>query len=90
MLCYSWSGSIEPFPLRSHPCKLILSEDNGRRCYHAEPVLHILLYHRLGMGKYEQLGRDYPLMEVPTPSAELTERIKSRCERLGVKVKVGE
>lgn len=55
-----------------------------------EPALHILLYHRLGMGKYEQLGRDYPLMEVPTPSAELIERIKSRCERLGVKVRVGE
>lgn len=55
-----------------------------------EPTLHILLYHRLGMSKYEQLGRDYPLMEVPTPSAELIERIKSRCERLGVKVRVGE
>jgi len=55
-----------------------------------KPTLHILPYHQLGISKYEQLGEYYPLMGVPTPSAELMEAINSMCERLGVKVKVGE
>ncbi len=56
----------------------------------SEPTLHILPYHQLGMSKYEQLGRDYPLISVPTHSAEQIEEIKSRCERMGVIIEVGE
>jgi pyruvate formate lyase activating enzyme len=42
-----------------------------------KPTLHILPYHQLGISKYEQLGEYYPLMGVPTPSAELMEAINS-------------
>ncbi len=62
---------------------------SSRGC-RSEPTLHILPYHQLGMSKYEQLGRDYPLISVPTPSAEQIEEIKSRCERMGVIIEVGE
>ena len=56
----------------------------------AQLTLHILSYHHLGMSKYEQLRRDYPLISVPTPSAERIEEIKGRWERMGVIIEVGE
>lgn len=55
-----------------------------------EPTIHILPYHRLGVTKYEQLGRDYPLMDVPTPSADQMDRIRGKYEELGILVKIGE
>jgi hypothetical protein len=41
------------------------------------------------MSKYQQLGRDYPLISILTPSVEQIEEIKSRGERMGA-IEVGE
>ncbi|KPV55083.1 pyruvate formate lyase-activating protein, partial [Paenibacillus sp. A3] len=38
--------------------------------------LEVLPYHRMGVYKWEQLGKAYPLEHVPTPSDRELERAK--------------
>ena len=52
--------------------------------------VHILAYHRMGMGKYYGLGREYPLgEEVESPSDERMEYIKSIFESKGLSCNIG-
>lgn len=50
---------------------------------------HLLPYHRLGMDKYEGLGRNYSLKEIEPPSKEKMEYLLSVAETSGLKCKIG-
>ncbi len=50
--------------------------------------IDILPYHRMGMGKYERLGMEYPLPEVNPYSEEQLEKIRSKLESKGLEVRV--
>lgn len=50
---------------------------------------HLLPYHRLGMDKYEGLGRKYSLSEIEPPSREKMEYLLSVAETSGLKCKIG-
>lgn len=43
--------------------------------------IHLLPYHSFGRGKYEGLGRDYPMGEVETPSKEKMQQFKEAVEQ---------
>ena len=49
----------------------------------------LLPYHRYGVGKYERLGLDYPLVEVEEHSAEEVEVMRQYLETFGIPVTVG-
>ena len=50
---------------------------------------HLLPYHRLGMDKYDGLGRKYSLAEIEPPSKEKMEYLLSVAETSGLKCKIG-
>ena len=50
---------------------------------------HLLPYHRLGMDKYEGLGRNYSLKEIEPPSKEKMEYLLSVAETSGLICKIG-
>ena len=50
---------------------------------------HLLPYHRLGMDKYEGLGRKYSLKEIEPPTKEKMEYLLSVAETSGLKCKIG-
>ncbi|MFO8102000.1 MAG: glycyl-radical enzyme activating protein [Dehalococcoidia bacterium] len=50
--------------------------------------IDILPYHRMGMGKYERLGMEYPLAEVPPYPEEQQEKVRTRLESKGLEVRV--
>ncbi|MCI6813628.1 MAG: glycyl-radical enzyme activating protein [Lachnospiraceae bacterium] len=43
--------------------------------------IHLLPYHSFGRGKYEGLGREYPMGEAAAPSNEKMQQLKTRVER---------
>lgn len=51
--------------------------------------INLLPYHRYGKDKYEGLGREYPMGDLPTPTDEHMEKLKSVAERCGLKCKIG-
>lgn len=51
--------------------------------------IHLLPYHRMGQDKYEGLGRPYLMGDVPPPSTEHMQRLKSVCERNGLITHLG-
>jgi pyruvate formate lyase activating enzyme len=54
-----------------------------------EPCVHLLPYHRLGVNKYEQLGRGYALAELQPPAKEHVLEVCEKFKRHGVKTEVG-
>lgn len=50
---------------------------------------HLLPYHRLGMDKYDGLGRKYSLAEIEPPTKEKMEYLLSVAETSGLKCKIG-
>jgi pyruvate formate lyase activating enzyme len=46
--------------------------------------IELMPYHRLGTGKYEALGLEYPLKELDMASTEVVEMAKRRFEELGI------
>ena len=50
---------------------------------------HLLPYHRLGMDKYQGLGRNYALKEIEPPTRERMEYLLSVAEASGLKCKIG-
>ena len=50
---------------------------------------HLLPYHRLGMDKYDGLGRKYSLKEIEPPTKEKMEYLLSVAETSGLKCKIG-
>ena len=50
---------------------------------------HLLPYHRLGMDKYQGLGRNYSLKEIEPPTKEKMEYLLSVAETSGLKCKIG-
>lgn len=52
--------------------------------------IHILPYHKLGVNKYECLGRDYKMQgDITTPNKETMEKLKNVIEKEGVKCNIG-
>lgn len=51
--------------------------------------INLLPYHRLGMDKYEGLGRDYLMGDILPPSDEKMERLCTVAENEGLKAKIG-
>lgn len=49
----------------------------------------ILPYHKLGVGKYGMLGRNYLLKDLMPPDHEILEKLKSNIQSRGLKVSVG-
>jgi len=49
----------------------------------------LLPYHRFGVGKYEQLGLDYPLGELAEHSKEQIEEMRTQLSACGIPVSVG-
>jgi pyruvate formate lyase activating enzyme len=46
--------------------------------------VELLPYHRLGVNKYQKLGLDYPIAEIPVPEKEEMERLKALFEAHGI------
>ena len=46
--------------------------------------IELMPYHRLGKGKYESLGRPYPLADLPAPDPDQVERVKNDFKDLGI------
>lgn len=46
-------------------------------------ALELMPYHRLGVGKYEALGRAYPLQGLESPTPQYIEAVKQTFEELG-------
>jgi pyruvate formate lyase activating enzyme len=53
-----------------------------------EPWIHILPYHRLGVNKYEQLGKNYALTGLQAPSKDTVSKVCEEFRRYGVKTAV--
>ncbi len=51
--------------------------------------LHLLPYHRLGMDKYEGLGRTYSLKDIEPPSDEHMLQLRDIAATTGLRVKIG-
>ena len=51
--------------------------------------IHLLPYHRLGYDKYEGLGREYGMGDVPSPSQEKMERLRTIAESRGLIAVIG-
>jgi pyruvate formate lyase activating enzyme len=46
--------------------------------------IEVLPYHRLGVGKYQALGKRYPLEKLAVQAPEMITRVKETFEELGV------
>lgn len=51
--------------------------------------INLLPYHNYGRDKYEGLGRQYPMGDIPRPTDEHMEKLKAVAERFGLKCKIG-
>lgn len=51
--------------------------------------IHLLPYHNFGKDKYEGLGREYLMGDLPSPSEKQMETFKSIAERYGLTCKIG-
>lgn len=52
--------------------------------------LHLLPYHRLGSDKYQALGREYTMQDIPLPTKEHMELLKTTAQRAsGLEVLIG-
>jgi len=51
--------------------------------------IHILPFHQFGSSKYQSLGWEYALKDLPLPSDEEVNAIKSKLERSGLHVVIG-
>ncbi len=51
--------------------------------------LHILPYHRLGVGSYRFLNMDYPLESIESPTIGMIEATVERLKGEGIEVKIG-
>ena len=51
--------------------------------------VNILPYHNIAVDKYNRLGKQNSLMDIPVPSSEYVESIAGRFLEYGIKVKVG-
>lgn len=51
--------------------------------------IDLLPYHKLGVGKYERLGKEYRLARVNPPSEESVRKIKKMLESRGFQVRMG-
>ncbi len=51
--------------------------------------LHLLPYHTLGQGKYERLGRRYPMVDIPRVANERLEEYARLVEQQGLRVSIG-
>lgn len=51
--------------------------------------IHLLPYHSFGRDKYEGLGREYLMGDLPSPTNEKMEQLKAVCERYGLICKIG-
>ena len=51
--------------------------------------LHLLPYHRLGMDKYEGLGREYTLKDIVPPTEEQMQRLLKAAQAFGLKCQIG-
>ena len=47
--------------------------------------IELMPYHRLGMGKYEALGREYPLKELEMASTEAVKLVQQHFEECGIR-----
>ncbi|EFF88962.1 pyruvate formate-lyase 1-activating enzyme [Streptomyces sp. e14] len=45
----------------------------------------VLPFHKLGAPKYDALGIDFPLRDTPTPTPELTERVREQFREHGLR-----
>lgn len=52
-------------------------------------TIHILPYHRLGVSKYEQLGKEYKLQDLPVATSELLKRVGVEFADNGIRVEIG-
>lgn len=50
--------------------------------------IELLPYHRLGIGKYPQLGREYPLPDVASPDQARLDRVTEQFENAGIHVSI--
>ena len=51
--------------------------------------MHILPYHRLGLDKYEGIGRDYLLKEILPPDDGKMAELKGAAEKFGIECQIG-
>ena len=51
--------------------------------------IHLLPYHRLGVDKYEGLGREYTLPDIVTPDNEKMLALKNAAEKTGLICRIG-
>jgi pyruvate formate lyase activating enzyme len=51
--------------------------------------INLLPYHNYGKDKYEGLGREYPMGDIPMPSDEHMQKLKAVAESFGLKCKIG-
>ena len=51
--------------------------------------IHLLPYHNFGKDKYEGLGREYLMGDLPSPTDEQMQTLKSVAERYGLTCKIG-
>ena len=51
--------------------------------------INLLPYHNYGKDKYEGLGREYPMGDVPMPADEHMQKLKAVAESFGLKCKIG-
>lgn len=51
--------------------------------------INLLPYHRFGKDKYDGLGREYLMGDIPTPTDEHMQKLKAVAERYGLTCKIG-
>ena len=51
--------------------------------------IHLLPYHRMGRDKYEGLGREYLMGDVPSPTAEHMQILLEVCRNKGLTAHLG-
>ena len=51
--------------------------------------IHLLPYHRLGKDKYDGLGREYLMGDLPSPTDEKMQQLKAAAESCGLICKIG-